>query len=279
MDYQPRIMISGETAGTGASTTAKLLAEQFNLPNVSGGKYFRGIANRFDKHIRDNEYLSIAENYQVFLHMYQNAYNSGGIDEVNQLIGDGLLEGSKGNILEQFNTAIKNDYSRTHNLSKVWDYVVEKNTIRDALSQPGFVWEGKIAILALQLDQMQEVIPENEYSNNPYLNILLQVNSYIAAKRVGQRETRQVEVKEINDRKKHDYERYSQLYTIRGKAVRHSDLKKYSDIVINTESLEPALVRNKALTTYLKKIENVGSIHPSLAIPLINNIRTALSSF
>ncbi len=275
-EYKPRIMISGETAGTGGSTTSKILSEALGLPNISGGKYFRGLANRFDKFITDHKNLGLDENYQYFLSMYEHAYKNDGLNGVNQLVGDGFAEGAKGDALAQFGAAIERNYEKTRRVDKVWDYAVEQNTILEALSKPGYVWEAKIAILALELDQMQSLLPQNEYSNTPYFKLLLTIDPKTAAELVGFRESRVVTGKEITQRRDRDFARFGELYTINGKPVRHSDLSMHAHTRINTKNIEQVEVANEAIRTYLEQLHTLAKTVPMVTPPLITHLSRSL---
>ena len=147
--HKPRIMITGETAGTGASTTSRLLAEQLDLPIISGGKYFRTLANHFAIFQKENSNWSLNKQYQSFLEMYQRAFDD---NEVDSLMEKGTVDMVKGDVLANFQEAIEENYRRTNQTDKVWDYIVDGKTISDALQKPGFIWESKLAILALELD-------------------------------------------------------------------------------------------------------------------------------
>ncbi len=275
-EYSARIMISGETAGTGGSTTSKILSEALGLPNISGGKYFRGLANRFNRYVFDNNHRGLDHNYQNFLQLYEHVYKEAGLSGVNQLVGDGFAEGANGDELAQFGAAIERNYERTRHVDKVWDYAVEQNTILDALSKPGYVWEAKIAVLALELDQMQSLLPKNDYSNTPYFKLLLTIDPKTAAERVGKRENRVVKTSEITQRRDRDFARFGELYTINGKSIRHKDLSIHANIRIDTKNIEQVEVANMALRCYLATLNSLCEKIPSVTLPIISQITATL---
>lgn len=275
-EYMPRIIISGETAGTGGSTTSKILSDALGIPNISGGKYFRGLANRFNKYTIDNRHIATAQNYLDFLLLYENAYNQDGLNGVNHLVGDGFVEGAKGDILAQFGQAIESKFERTNKIDKVWDYAVEQNTILEALSNPGFVWEAKIAILALELDQMQNILPQNEFINTLYLKVLLSIDPKIAAERVGFRENRTVPASEITKRRDRDFARYGKLYTIKNIPIEHGDLSKHADIKIDTQNTEQDGVANRAMQSYIQKLNTLSTELPEVTTSIISKLASII---
>jgi cytidylate kinase len=274
--YTPRIMITGETAGTGASTTSKLLAESLKLPIISGGKYFRALANLFNVFQGKNNGLSLDEQYQSFLRIYQQVFGQEGLGGVTTLMEAGIAEGARGDVLATFSAAIDNSFKKNGRIDTVWDYIVDQKTISDALQQPGFVWESKLAVISLELDQLQSVVSQSSFLTFPYLRVLLSLDPEVAAQRVGQRESRQVDVEEVLLRRQRDFDRYGNLYQIRGQRVAQRDLSRFADVVINTESTNPKEVATKVLNAYLQKISFVGQSELVLALSVINEINKAL---
>jgi len=275
---KPRIMITGETAGTGASTTSKILAEQLKLPIISGGRYFRGLANRFDLFQQERASLSQDHQYQSFLEKYQEVFSTQGLPGVSAILEEGIQQGAKGDILAKFSAAVETNQRKTGQIDTVWDYIVDQKTLSDALQQPGFVWESKLAVLSLSLDQLQSAITGVEFLAVPYLRVLLKLDPLVAAQRVGERENRQVDLDEILIRKQRDFARYGDLYQIGGQRVTHQDLYHHADVTIDTQHLTPAEVAIQVLGSYIDKIIAVVQEHEVFAMPVINDINSALSN-
>jgi len=275
---KPRIMITGETAGTGASTTSKILAEQLKLPIISGGRYFRGLANRFDLFQQERASLSLDHQYQSFLEKYQEVFSTQGLPGVSALLEEGIQQGAKGDILAKFSAAVEANQRKTGQIDTVWDYIVDQKTLSDALQQPGFVWESKLAVLSLSLDQLQSAITGVEFLAVPYLRVLLKLDPLVAAQRVGERENRQVNLEEILIRKQRDFTRYGELYQIGGQGVTHQDLYQHADVTIDTQHLTPAEVAIQVLGSYIDKIITEMQEQDVFALPVLNDINSALSS-
>lgn len=276
-DPQPRILLSGETAGTGASTSARHLSEMLELPIISGGRFFRALANRFERFQEERTDLSVDEAYQQFLLLYQQAFDSAGLDGVMKLLYPGIEQGADGVVLARFQGVLKAQAERTGTADPLWDYIVDQNTIVDALNKPGFVWESKLAILVLQFDELQPVILQQPAFALPYMNVLLQLSPEIAAQRIGQREQRQVDVSEVMTRKQRDFNRYGEIYHIQGKPVEHSDLAKAADTIIDTELLSPPEVAAKVVRNYLRKIQVTGFSRAAFAQPAVQLMESALT--
>ena len=95
---------------------------------------------------------------------------------------------------------------------------------------------------------------------------------------MSERENRQVDLDEILIRKQRDFARYGELYQIGGQKVSHQDLYQYADVTIDTQSLSPAEVAIRVLGSYIDKIITVGQEREIFALPVINDLNTALSS-
>lgn len=275
--FKPRIMITGETAGTGASTTARILADHLRLPIISGGKYFRGIANRFSLFQTKNPSISFEQQYQIFLEEYQSVFSTQGLAGISILLDEGIQQGAKGDVLATFHTAVVANQKRTGQIDTVWDYIVDQSILHDALQSPGFIWESKLAVLALNLDQLQVIIMQSNALTIPYLRVVLMLDPAIAAQRVGERENRQVEVDEILVRKQNDFDRYGELYRIGGQKVSHQSLAHFADVKINTQYQAPTEVARQVLISYLEKIALISETEAVFALPAIMDIRHALS--
>jgi|GEM_PF-1381470 len=275
--YTPRILITGETGGTGASTTSRLLSELLEQPNISGGRFFRAMANRFELFQTQNVALTNSEQYNRFLLLYQETFQHIGVEGISILLGDGLDQQADGNQLARFQVAITESQVRTGQLDSVWDYIVDQHTLLDAFQKPGFIWEAKLAILALEIDQLQSVITDRRIFALPLLKVLLQLDPAVAAERVGQREKRQVSVAEIALRKKRDFERFGKLYTVRGTPVVHADLLQAAELAINTEQFSPKEVVSQIIWHYIKKVKLLTEAEPSLSFSFIQNLATALA--
>jgi cytidylate kinase len=275
---RPRFLITGETPGTGASTTSKILAEQLKLPIISGGRYFRGIANRFHVFQQEHSHFSVEDQYLAFLDIYQEAFLKNGLVGALALLEEGIEQGAKGDVLARFSAAVEDNQKKTGQIDKVWDYIVDQKTVIDALTQPGFIWESKLAIVSLYLDQLRAVISEIEDSTLPFLSVLLSLDPVIAAQRVAQREDRQVNVEEILIRKQRDFDRYSDLYQINGRKVSHDDLFKYADIVINTENITAHRVAVTALGAYVEKVSLLTYSPEAIAVPMLIDMNNALTN-
>lgn len=276
-DPQPRVLISGETAGTGASTTAKRLSSLLDLPIISGGRFFRGLANRFEAFEAQHGELSVDETYLEFLKLYQTAFSTDGLNGIVPLLKEGIDQGADGVTLARFQGILKGRMERTGKVDTVWDYIVDQNTVIDALNKPGFIWESKLAILALQMDELQTVIAEQPPFALPYMQVLLQLSPEIAAQRVGEREGRAVDVEEILVRKQRDFSRYGQVYHIQGKSVEHEDLATAADVMINTAALSPDEVAVVVVQDYLRKIRVTGFSHRAFAQPAVRLMEAALA--
>jgi cytidylate kinase len=268
---KPRILISGETGGTGASTTAKLLANFLELPLISGGKYFRALANRFQVFCEQHSDSSLDTQYLSFLYLYEERFAKDGLAGISTLIEEGIRDGAHGQTLARFSQAIEASSKRNGGVNPIWDYVVDQKTIDDALRQSGFVWEAKLAVLAFEIDQLAAVASRSD-SAIPFLRVVLTLDPVVAAQRVGSREGREVAVDEIMVRKQHDFARYGHLYQIGGQKVMHEDLARFADIAINTENTDPNEVVAKILKEYLRLLSAFGEFEKSLALPVIDEI-------
>lgn len=275
---QPKILISGETGGTGASTTSKLIAEKLSLPVVSGGKYFRALANRFDHFQKQHPELDFDAQYEAFLAVYEQVFKAQGLSGISHMIAEGIEQGAKGDAVAAFSAAIERAQQRKGQIDTVWDYIVDQQTIGDALEKPGFVWEAKLAILSLHFDQMRTVVQNAPTSALPYLHVLLTLDPEVAAQRVGQRESRDVHVNEILERKKRDFDRYGSLYSIRGRKVAHGDLARHADVSINTETITPPEVASEILRAYIQRLSAASSQNPEHSLVLIKSLYEAIDS-
>jgi cytidylate kinase len=264
--HKPRILIAGETAGTGASTTSKILSEHLHIPVISGGKYFRALANRFEKFQIDNPGLDIDTQYKLFLITYQQVFSERGLNGVSELMTHGIKEGAKGDVLATFISAIDRATRNSGKIDSLWDYIVDQKTIESALELPGFVWESKLAVIALELDQMRAIVESAPAMVIPYLSVLLSLDPIVAALRVGQRENRDVNVNEILLRKQRDFERYGDLYHIKGKKVSHNDLSRFADTIINTETASPNEVAKAVIESYIQKLMSISTNRPSIQL-------------
>ncbi len=270
-------MIAGETGGTGASTTTKIVAQHLDLPTISGGKYFRGLANRFDAfHQQQGCEAMVA--YNLFLSLYERIYDTQGLQGVTQAMEEGIRDGANGEVLGKFEHVIEQAKKKNKkNVHQVWDYIVDQQTIQEALSKPGFVWESKLALIATELDQMQAIVPHNNYSSAPQLRVLLSLDPRVAAQRVGQREGRKVNTAEIKLRKKRDFDRYRELYQIHGHPVTPKDLVRFSDIQIDTQLLNAKEVSAQILKGYITKVSKLGQSEQVFAGPAIAEVTYALT--
>ncbi len=275
-EYKLGIMVTGKTAGTGASTISKHLEQHLGFPIISGGKHFRALANHFNTFREENSDLSLNEQYQSFLKMYQHAFDSNTADF---LMGKNEAEMVKGDVLAIFQKAIEENYQFTGQTDKIWDYVVDRKTIIDAFSkQDGFIWESKLAILALSLDQMQTVVKQNANMTLPYLKVLLSLDPAIAAQRIGKRENRPVKVEEILERRKRDFDRYGNLYQINGQRVTHQVLADFADVTIDTQENHPEEVVKKILLAYIQKLTTITDVTPNLAHQAISELSNLMQN-
>jgi cytidylate kinase len=273
---RPRILITGETAGTGASTTSRILADKLQLPIISGGRYFRGLANRFVVFQQERPDWDAEQQYLAFLSLYEKTFAQYGLPGILVLLNEGVQQGAKGDTLATFSAAVETNQKRTGQIDTIWDYVVDHSTLYDAVSQPGFVWEAKLAVLALHLDQLQSVVAGADALSFPYLSVLLTLDLNLAAQRVGERENRDVHPDEITVRKQRDFARYGELYQIRGQQVDHGDLSRFTDLTIDTKDVGPNEVVALILQTYLEKMETMVEDGELLALPIINDLHAAL---
>lgn len=271
---KPRILITGETAGTGASTTSKILAEKLSLPLISGGKFFRALANRFAVFEAQKAHLDQEACYEQFLKQYQDVYEQQGLEGINILLADAIEQGAKGDVLAKFGEILENRTEKTGSVDPVWDYIVDEQTIMSALSQPGFIWEAKLAVLALHLDEFRSTVAQFNTLSLPYIKILLRLDPLIAAQRVASRENREVNVQEIMLRKQRDFDRYGELYKINTNPLSHQDLYTLSDLHINTEKRNPNRVARLVLKGYLHKINSTGQSSSSV----VTEIKSAIAS-
>ncbi len=273
-EYKLGIMVTGETAGTGASTISKHLEQHLGFPIISGGKHFRALANHFNTFREENPNLSLNEQYKLFLQMYQNAFDNNAADS---LMGKNEADMVKGDVLAVFHKAIEENYQLTGQTDKIWDYVVDRKTIIDAFSKKdSFIWESKLAILALSFDQMQAVVKQNANMTLPYLKVLLSLDPTIAAQRISKRENRPVKVEEILERRKRDFDRYGNLYQINGQKVTHQNLTDFADVTINTQENHPEEVVKKILSAYIQKLTIAVDVVPNLAHQAINELGNLL---
>lgn len=276
--YRPRVLITGEKGGTGASTTARLLAGSLDLPVISGGKYFRALANRFVDFKRENVRLSAADQYRSFLKLYRTQYQQAGLDKIGQLLTPGLTEGAKGDMLAEFGAAVEKHASEEGYVDPLWDRVVDGSTLQEAQVSPGFIWESKLAIIASSLDQFSREV-DSSFLTVPCLRVLLELDSVIAAQRVAEREDRHVTVDEIETRKRRDFHRYGEIYTIQGQSVTPQHLKMYADLRVNTASIPAPEVAVQIVETYLEKLQPLLVTNRSLYRPAVRELTTALESF
>ncbi len=281
LPYRPRILISGESAGTGASTTSKLLAEHLSkpdspFPTISGGPVRRGISNRF--RLFQNEHLGMSTDtqYQQFLTIYEKAYQERGLAGAIELLKTGIEEGAKGDVLGYFLDYLKERYEKTKEYDKVWDYITDERTLVNALKSPGFVWESKLAILALKIDQLKKITQFEPTLSHPYMGVLLKLDPAVAAQRIGQRENRVVSIDEVLKRKSEDFDRFNRLYTIGNKPVEHSDLAEHAELQVNTEFNTPSEVSVQILIAYLDKLHSLSQEKHVLAVPAMNDLYQAL---
>lgn len=276
-----RWLISGKSGGTGASTTANLLAEHLQLPVISGGKYFRAFAAEFHQYQQAQRLAGELETendiYNQFLKKCQEILAEQKISGLLEFLKTGLRTGADGEILANFSLAIAKATPKSDaepNADTFWDTVVDQVTIAEALSKPGFVSESKLAILKLELDEMQPVVSLYDGLALPYLKVLLSLDPKLAAQRIGQRENRAVSPDEVTTRQLRDFARYKN-YHLQGKPVSFEDLTQHADVIIDTSQRTPDQVAVTAVEAYLHKIRQL-SINPFLAQPLIEQLSQAL---
>lgn len=270
------ISITGISGGTGASTTARLLSKHLELPVISGGKYFRALANRFSYFQEQNSDLSVEMQYKAFLKRYEQVFIEKGLDGASELIQKGIAEGANGKMLSTFIAEIEKSMKKKGQIDKTWDYIVDQKVISVALEKSGFILESKLAVISLKLDQLQDIISKYPTFTLPYLNVLLSLKPEVAAERISQRENRPVNADDILLRKQRDFDRYGDLYQIDGQRVEHSDLYKFTDIIIDTENLKPEEVAITVLNAYIQKVASLGLLKEPASLTAVRNVKQAI---
>ena len=251
------------------------MANSLELSVISGGKYFRALANRFQVFCEQNSDLSSDQQYLLFLKLYQERFSQDGLEGILSLIEEGISNGAHGEILARFGQAIEASSKTTGEVNPIWDYIVDQKTFDDALRAPGFVWESKLAVLAFKIDQLA-VVARQSNSVVPYLRVVLTLDPVIAAERVSEREGRAVSVDEILIRKQRDFARYGELYQIGGQKVLHDHLVQSADVVIDTENTDPNEVAVTILKKYIQILSTLGVWEKTFAHQAIDEIRRAL---
>lgn len=277
---QPRILISGEHGGTGASTVAEILSKILNIPIISGGKYFRGMAHHFLEFQLQYEWLAPENQYRAFLHMYRTVFEELGVSGVYDLIKPFFGHKSSEFALQNLTTQIKQNLEPDGTTNRDWDLYVNLMTMVAVLLSNGFVYEAKTAIAAGEFTEMQPIIAAYDTSTStsqgnwvvPYIRVLLNVDPSVAAKRISDREERLITKQEVLERKDRDWRRYGEIFTIDGQPAKHRDLYRFADEVIDTEHLTPEQVAQQTIQYYLLKIRFLSQEEQVLARPLIEQL-------
>lgn len=275
--HKPRIFLSGETGGTGASTTSKLLARHLAVPLISGGRYYRAIARHFDSFCEEQRSSTDAV-YQRFLNSYQEQYELTGIQGANSLLEPFQDCPPSEDVLSNFNRYVAVHATKDGGLDSVWDYIINEKLLSEALQQPGFVVESKLAVVSVQIDQMLSVVKQYNNLVLPYLAIVLSLDPQVAASRISQRENHNASEQDVLSRKAMDWARYSSLYTLGGRPLKHSDLYRLADEVINTEQQSPEQVTATILEYYSLKIGFLSQAEQALAQPILIRLNQALQN-
>jgi cytidylate kinase len=276
----PRIHITGETAGTGATTVARVLAEKLRLPRISGGKYFRALAAQFDAYLRENSETgkSQPELYDEFLQQFLTVYQTKGFDGVLELLKQALKTGADGAVLANFHSAIAHHQETNRGSTILWDQIVDAGTLHESSDLAGYIWESKLAVVLHSVDQFRQLTAEPEHAalSLPILRVLLTVDLTSAAHRVAQRENRQVHTDEILQRQDADFARYGDIYTANTVPLKLEHLKETADLTIDTTELSPEEVVTQILGYYLTMISSWASENLSLSQPIVRLLLTAL---
>ncbi len=279
--FEPRILLSGETGGTGASTTAEKLSKVLDIPVISGGKYFRGLAHQFElfrqEQLQSGENLTELEMYEHFLSICLVIFEQHQLAGLLEFLRPSINSGANGEVLANFSAAIAKGTSQQKKIDPFWDHVVDQSTLQEALSMPGFILESKLAILKMELDESQDIVSAYHGLAVPFLKVLLQLHPAIAAKRIEARENRAVTKSEVLLRQKRDFTRYGQLYHIHARPVSFQDLAANADIKIDTFQNSPDQVVQRILQGYLEKVSQIGEYQSELAFPLIQKLGAGLA--
>lgn len=252
-----RVLITGVSGGTGGSTTATKTAERLHLPLISGGRYFRAFTQEFALFQTANARTSPELQYQQFLDLYSAAYARDGFKGIEKKISRSIGLPHNTERLQTF-SALIDERRKVGIFDTVWDLATDEMALNRAFTKrpgesKGFVWEAKLAILALHIKELQEIIVEQEEFALPFLKVLLTLPSAVAAERINTREGTQLTALDIEEQKRENFARY-QLYHINEKSIVPQDLFTYADVEISTEFNDPDTVVHLLLAAYMQKL-------------------------
>lgn len=249
---KPRIFISGETGGTGASTVAGELSKVLQIPRISGGRYYRGIAHDYAAYKKEHHGMDEAGMYLSFWNRYCDLYETQGITGIDTLTKKYWELPNDEVVLRELNAAIKANAQLDGELDGIYDRYVNEKVLAAALQEPGAVVEQK---LTREIDELKAVIQKHNNLATPYLSAVLTASPEVAAARVTQRESHHIVTPgEILDRQKRDWARYSELYHVDGKPVKPYHLFQFADEVVSTNDLSAKEVAEQIIRYYLLKI-------------------------
>ncbi len=184
---------------------------------------------------------------------------------------DAPPNGANDSELIKFTDAIEENTQLTGKVDGLWDNIVDHSSAQEALQNPGFVWESKLAILALYIDQLKTVVSEEDVLVRPFIKALLRLPTAIAVQRIGTRENRQVTEQEVIKLIEKNFNRFGSLYQMNGQSLTHDDLVKQADVQIETAENNPQQVVESILKAYMRKVALVHD-HAYYTTPLLDEL-------
>ncbi len=270
-----RFLIAGTWGGTGATETGKLVAKEMDLPRISGGKFFRAIANEFDIFHRSKPGLDATQAYEEYLAKMQDLFDREGLAGVLLYLEESITKDVDDEIAGKFQEILKAKAESTGKLDTLWDFLTDQCIVNYASTQPGWVIESKLAIAVLKIDQLKLAVANPEIFTVPTLATLQTVDINEAARRVAQREG-QSSPEKLLARRDRDFGRYGEMYTVDGQPLSHTDLLEFADIEIATDHLDTPDITGLMYLKYLEKATIAAQSEPVFATPIMDELKEVL---
>ena len=266
--FTPRIMITGENGGTGSSTLARMLSDLLELPCISAGGYVRALSHQFCRRLEESG-QPLAQFTSDFNQMYTKQYRGHGIAGVLALLSPDITTPSNGVEVKAFTSAIA---TYLPNESRLWDTWIDCMTLQEAVgSNNGFVWEGKLTIIADRITEIQKLLAvgATPLFAGPVIRILLTADHSVAAARIAKREAVAANPDEVARRQARDFRRFAATYTIGDRPIELADLRRHADHIEATDALTSSEVLHRIVAMILQKLDALKFTPPAALLQLL----------